>query len=110
MYFYHLLIFNYSLHIHILFLKLIIAFFYIPNISSNLNYHLQFLLLGILFNFSLFLFTQLIVTSLFVTFCYAAKLDNTYLPPPSAGSAGGGPGLAAPFGPKPGFGKFHIVF
>lgn len=34
--------------------------------------------------------------------CYAARLENTYLPPSGAGGAGGGPGLATPFGPRPG--------
>ena len=41
--------------------------------------------------------------------CLAARLDNTYLPPGSAGSAGGGPGLQAPnkgFGGG-GFGSKH---
>lgn len=37
-----------------------------------------------------------------VSACYAARLDNTYLPPSGAGSAGGGPGLATPFGGRPG--------
>lgn len=34
----------------------------------------------------------------------AARLENTYLPPSGAGSAGGGPGLATPFGARPGGG------
>lgn len=41
----------------------------------------------------------------------AARLDNTYLPPASAGGAGGGPGLSTPFGPggkgPGGFGKYY---
>lgn len=46
---------------------------------------------------------QFILTAI-LGVCYAAKLDNTYLPPEGAGQAGGGPGLAAPFGPRPGEG------
>ena len=38
------------------------------------------------------MFACLIASSL------SARLENTYLPPPGAGSSGGGPGLVAPGG------------
>ncbi|XP_053692231.1 pupal cuticle protein 36a-like [Sabethes cyaneus] len=48
--------------------------------------------------------TQIIFATL-VAFCSCARLENNYLPPPGAASAGGGPGLAAPapggFGSRP---------
>lgn len=40
---------------------------------------------------------QFVVAAL-ISACFAAKLDNTYLPPAGAGTSGGGPGLATPFG------------
>ncbi|KAI4493476.1 PREDICTED: endocuticle structural glycoprotein SgAbd-8-like isoform X1 [Polistes canadensis] len=61
---------------------------------------------------------QLAVTLLaLASVCYAARLENTYLPPGSAGTAGGagfistpnrgGPGRPGPGGPGIGGGNFH---
>lgn len=47
---------------------------------------------------------QLIFLTTAIGICSAARLENTYLPPTGAGGAGGGPGLATPFGPRPGGG------
>ncbi|XP_055542668.1 uncharacterized protein LOC129728265 [Wyeomyia smithii] len=48
---------------------------------------------------------KIIVFATLVAACSCARLDNNYLPPPSAASAGGGPGLTAPapggFGARP---------
>lgn len=37
-----------------------------------------------------------ILLSTLVAVCSCARLDNNYLPPPGAATAGGGPGLTAP--------------
>ncbi|XP_031345565.1 pupal cuticle protein 36-like [Photinus pyralis] len=44
---------------------------------------------------------KLLLLAVVVGACYCARLDNTYLPPAGAHGAGGGPGLSAPFGPRP---------
>lgn len=53
------------------------------------------------------LFLQVILAGILST-CYAARLDNTYLPPGGAAGAGGS-GLPAPFPGRPGGGIYYIV-
>lgn len=53
---------------------------------------------------------QVIIIAAAIGLCSAARLENTYLPPSGAGGAGGGPGLAAPFGPRPGGGGNGTLF
>ncbi len=43
-----------------------------------------------------------IIIATFIAACSCARLDSNYLPPASAGGAGGGPGLAAPGFGRPG--------
>lgn len=64
-----------------------------------------------LFKEHFFIFQVILITAIF-GISNAARLENTYLPPSGAGAAGGGPGLATPFGARPGGGgngKFRVI-
>jgi len=50
---------------------------------------------------------KVIIIATFIAACSCARLDSNYLPPASAGGAGGGPGLAAPGFGRPGTNGFN---